>query len=187
VRLHILKAYEPTPHHWVAFPVGVAPAGLVWQTQQPLILSDVAAEKRWPRFMEQVRPYGGRCSCQLPLTTARRRLGTLVLVSKQPSAYDAADVGFLQLVANEVALAVENATGNYFKVTQRLPVRIELAEPNPDDTPLFSGLSVVPHVRYKEPATCPGAGQRLHTYGRLRPSDRGRPRPCQPSSVRPDG
>jgi membrane fusion protein, multidrug efflux system len=52
-------------------------------------------------------------------------------------------------------------------------VRIELAEPNPDDTPLFSGLSVVPHVRYKEPATGPGAGQRLHTYGRLRPPDVG--------------
>jgi len=32
-----------------------------------------------------------------------------VLASKQPSAYDAADVGFLQLVANQVALAVENA------------------------------------------------------------------------------
>ena len=81
----------------------------MWQTQQPLILPDVAEETRWPRFMEQVRPYGGRSACELPLTTSRRRLGTLVLVSKQPSAYDAADVGFLQLVANQVALAVENA------------------------------------------------------------------------------
>jgi formate hydrogenlyase transcriptional activator len=93
----------------VEFPVGESPAGLVWQTQQPLILSDVAEERRWPRFMEQARPYGGRSSCELPLTTARRRLGTLVLVSKQPSAYDAAHMGFLQLVANQVGLAVENA------------------------------------------------------------------------------
>jgi membrane fusion protein (multidrug efflux system) len=74
---------------------------------------------------------------------------------------------------SESLLPPENATGNYVKVTQRLPVRIELAEPIPDDTPLFSGLSVVPHVRYKEPATGPGAGQRLHTYGRLRPTDVG--------------
>ena len=109
MRLHILEASEPTPLRWVEFPVGESPAGLVWQTQQPVILSDVAEERRWPRFVEQVRPYGGRSSCELPLTTARRRLGTLVLVSKQPSAYDAADVGFLQLVANQVALAVENA------------------------------------------------------------------------------
>ncbi len=68
-------------------------------------------------------------------------------------------------------LPPENATGNYVKVTQRLPVRIELTEPNPDDTPLFAGLSVVPHVRYKERPTGPGAGQRLHTYGKLRPAD----------------
>ena len=52
-------------------------------------------------------------------------------------------------------------------MTQRLPVRIELAEPNPDETPLFVGLSVVPHVRFKERPTGPGAGQRLHATGRL--------------------
>ncbi len=70
-------------------------------------------------------------------------------------------------------LPPENATGNYVKVTQRLPVRIELTEPNPDDTPLFAGLSVVPHVRIKERPTGPGAGDRLRTYGRLRPADTG--------------
>lgn len=74
---------------------------------------------------------------------------------------------------SESLLPPENATGNYVKVTQRLPVRIELAEPNPEDTPLFVGLSVVPHVRYKETVTGPGAGQRLHTFGRLRPPDLG--------------
>jgi formate hydrogenlyase transcriptional activator len=108
----------------VEFPVGEAPAGLVWQTQQPLILSDVAEERRWPRFMEQARPYGGRSSCELPLTTARRRLGTLVLVSKQPSAYDSAHMGFLQLVANQVGLAVENALA--FRVIEAF--RDKLAE-----------------------------------------------------------
>src|SRR5262249_47587236 len=44
-----------------------------------------------------------------PLTTARRRLGTLVFASKRPGAYDAVDLHFLQQVANHVALAVENA------------------------------------------------------------------------------
>jgi formate hydrogenlyase transcriptional activator len=45
----------------------------------------------------------------LPLTTARQRLGTLVFACKQPSAYETADVSFLQLVANQVAVSVENA------------------------------------------------------------------------------
>jgi membrane fusion protein (multidrug efflux system) len=70
-------------------------------------------------------------------------------------------------------LPPENATGNYVKVTQRLPVRIELAEPNPKDTPLFVGLSVVPRVRYKERPTGPGAGERLHAPGRPAPPDVG--------------
>ena len=63
---------------------------------------------------------------------------------------------------SESLLPPENATGNYIKVTQRLPVRIELVEPNPRDTPLFIGLSVVPYVKFKEKPTGPDAGGRLH-------------------------
>src|SRR5262249_34262392 len=45
----------------------------------------------------------------LPLTTARRRLGVLAFACKQAAAYDSADMTFLQQVANQVAVAVENA------------------------------------------------------------------------------
>ena len=78
---------------------------------------------------------------------------------------------------SESLLPPENATGNYIKVTQRLPVRIELVEPNPRDTPLFIGLSVVPYVKIKEEPTGTDAGQRLHpsaTY-RQNPSAGGGP------------
>ncbi len=74
---------------------------------------------------------------------------------------------------SESLLPPENATGNYVKVTQRLPVRIELAEPNPSDTPLFIGLSVVPRVRYKDAPTGPGAGRRLHEPAMTAPPDIG--------------
>jgi formate hydrogenlyase transcriptional activator len=47
--------------------------------------------------------------CWLPLTTARQRLGALVFTSRQPAAYAAADLAFLQQVARQVAVAVENA------------------------------------------------------------------------------
>src|SRR5271166_5771884 len=110
MRLHVLEASEPTPHPPViALLVEDDPAGLVWQTQQPLIISSVAELRRWPGFLEAVQLYRAHSGCFLPLTTARRRVGTLVFSCKQPSAYDAADVGFLQLVANQVAVAVENA------------------------------------------------------------------------------
>src|SRR5208282_1501785 len=72
-------------------------------------MSSVTELGRWPGFRERVKPYGVQSLCLLPLTTARRRWGALAFVSKRPSAYDTADMGFLQLVANQVAVAVENA------------------------------------------------------------------------------
>ncbi len=108
--LHILETTEPVPPQTVmVFRVEEDPAGLVWQTQQPLITANAAELGRWPRLLEQVQPFGVQSLCWLPLTTARRRLGALVFVSKQTSAYNMADLGFLQLVANQAAVAVENA------------------------------------------------------------------------------
>ncbi len=58
-------------------------------------------------------------------------------------------------------LPAENATGNYVKVVQRLPVRIDLTNYNPDAKPLFIGLSVTPYVYIYEKPTGPDAGKVL--------------------------
>ena len=58
-------------------------------------------------------------------------------------------------------LPPQNATGNFVKIVQRLPVRIELTDYDPDKAPLFVGLSVTPYVYYKEPPTGPHAGEVL--------------------------
>lgn len=58
-------------------------------------------------------------------------------------------------------LPAENATGNFVKVVQRLPVRIELTDYDPDKAPLFVGLSVTPTVYLNEPLTGPDAGKVL--------------------------
>jgi multidrug resistance efflux pump len=64
----------------------------------------------------------------------------------------------------------DNATGNFVKIVQRLPVRIELTRYEPDKTPLFVGLSVVPYVYCKEPPAGPHAGEVLEP---LRPLPQG--------------
>jgi formate hydrogenlyase transcriptional activator len=110
MRLHVLETAEPVPPGTtLILPPEEDPAGLVWQTQQPLLTSRVADLGRWPRLLERVQPFGVESCCWLPLTTARRRLGTLVFTCKQPCAYDTSDLDFLHLVANQVAVAVENA------------------------------------------------------------------------------
>jgi formate hydrogenlyase transcriptional activator len=110
MRLHVLEAPEPAPlTPVIVLPLEDDPAGLVWQIQQTLIISSADELRRWPRLLDRVQASGVQSLCWLPLTTARRRLGTLVFACKQPTDYDTADAGFLQFVANQVAVAVENA------------------------------------------------------------------------------
>ena len=58
-------------------------------------------------------------------------------------------------------LPAQNATGNFVKIVQRLPVRVELTDYDPEKAPLFVGLSVTPYVYYKEPPMGPHAGEVL--------------------------
>jgi len=60
-------------------------------------------------------------------------------------------------------LPPQNATGNFVKIVQRLPVRIELEGYDPDKKPLFIGTSVVPYVYFNEPPTGPDAGKFLQS------------------------
>ncbi len=70
--------------------------------------------------------------------------------------------GFTMGTGSTLALLpAENATGNFVKVVQRLPVRIEVMDYNPNVAPLFIGLSVTPHVYVNEKPTGPNAGKLL--------------------------
>jgi membrane fusion protein (multidrug efflux system) len=60
-------------------------------------------------------------------------------------------------------LPAQNATGNFVKVVQRLPVRIDLEGYDPDKDTLFTGTSVVPYVYINKPPTGPDAGKFLQT------------------------
>src|SRR5258707_13491087 len=73
--------------------------------------------------------------------------------------YEGRITGFTMGTGQTLALLPpQNATGNFVKIVQRLPVRIELTDYDPDKATLFVGLSVEPYVYYKEPATGPNAG-----------------------------
>lgn len=84
----------------------------VYQHQQPVVVSNRDEETRFPRMMEIYKRYGVQSSCVLPLTTAHRRLGTLGFGAQYSNMYSAEDVRYLSLVADQVALAVDNAMTN---------------------------------------------------------------------------
>ncbi len=73
--------------------------------------------------------------------------------------------GFTMGTGSTLALLpAQNATGNFVKVVQRLPVRIELLDYHPEKAPLFIGLSVTAHVHVNVPPTGQDAGKVLQPY-----------------------
>jgi formate hydrogenlyase transcriptional activator len=81
----------------------------VYQHQEPLIIPSLDKETRFPAVAEMLKNRGVRSVCVLPLTTVHRRLGGLAVGSIGTDAYSAEEVRFLTLVANQVALAVDDA------------------------------------------------------------------------------
>src|SRR5712675_137452 len=81
----------------------------VYQQQQPLIIPSLDVETRFPAVAEMLKSRGVRSVCTLPLTTVHRRLGGLAVGSIEADAYSKEEVSFLSLVANQVALAVDDA------------------------------------------------------------------------------
>jgi membrane fusion protein (multidrug efflux system) len=104
--------------------------------------------------------------------------------------YEGRITGFTMGTGQTLALLPpQNATGNFVKIVQRLPVRIELTDYDPDkDPPLFAGLSVEPYVYYKEPPDpkVPNAGKVLQGLYTL-PQAPTAPTPKGPTVFPPQG
>src|ERR1700693_1102045 len=81
----------------------------VYEHQRPLIIPFLERETRFPRVTALLESEGIRSLCALPLRTAHRRLGCFGVGSTQPDAYSPEEVEFLSLVADQVALAIDDA------------------------------------------------------------------------------
>src|ERR1035438_4130345 len=110
VRIHVLESSLPTRiQPGLEIPMAENVRQMVWENQQPLVISHLEHDERFPVVSQMLVQDGVQSLCVLPLTTAQRKVGALGLGSIQPSAYDAADLEFLQQVATQVAVAVDNA------------------------------------------------------------------------------
>ncbi|HEX4275715.1 MAG TPA: sigma 54-interacting transcriptional regulator, partial [Bryobacteraceae bacterium] len=96
----------------------------VAENQQAAVIADVWRETRFPSTVEQLRKNGLRSACALPLSTVHRRLGSLVIASQKLDAYNEEEVEFLGLVANQIALAMDDAIN--FQASRRAQERLEL-------------------------------------------------------------
>jgi len=110
MRLHILETRIPTEKAaGMETPIEGHPSGWVWETQQPLVIADVAEETRFPDFMPRLREHNVRSLAIFPLTTAQRRLGSMGFGRMVPHRVADTERQFMQRVASQVAVAVDNA------------------------------------------------------------------------------
>lgn len=108
MRLHILESRILTDK--VAgkeMPIEGHPAGWVWQSQQAFVVSD--EDTRYPLFLQQLREAGVHSIAMVPLTTAQRRLGAMGFGTLLPQKITDSELAFMQRVASQVAVAVDNA------------------------------------------------------------------------------
>jgi formate hydrogenlyase transcriptional activator len=99
-------------------------AAWVYRHQRTLVLGSLDGETRFPASIPIMREAGLQSVCAFPLTTAHRRLGSLVMASVHRDAYSDDEVRFCALVADQIALAMDDAIN--FRASQRAQERLEL-------------------------------------------------------------
>jgi formate hydrogenlyase transcriptional activator len=96
-------------HEELVYSIEGSPSGTAFRTMKPLTLqSPFAAWLDSPIAQIAVRE-GLKSVCCLPLISRDRAIGVLVLGRLRDDAFSQADISFLGQVANQIALAVENA------------------------------------------------------------------------------
>jgi formate hydrogenlyase transcriptional activator len=111
MRSHVLET--PNPSYACACRPGECPtetaAEWVWQTQQPWVVSTLDQNTRFPEVTQWLAHQGITSLCVIPITTVLRKLGALAFGSAKENAYSESAVQFLQQLAKQVAVAVDNA------------------------------------------------------------------------------
>jgi formate hydrogenlyase transcriptional activator len=96
----------------------------VYEHQKPLLIPFLEKETRFPRVTALLEGEGIQSLCALPLRTAHRRLGCFGVGSQQPNAFSQEEIEFLSLVADEVALAIDDAY--HFEALQQEKDRLRM-------------------------------------------------------------
>ena len=93
----------------------------VYRNQQPVAVRRTDQETRFPLMLDRLAKLGLNSACVLPLSTAHRKLGSLAFTSRFEDAYSPDEQRFLSLVANQIALAIDDA-----RAQQRLSLLLDL-------------------------------------------------------------
>src|SRR5262245_54730761 len=100
---------HPFREKGVEIPLEGATGGLAFTSGQPVFLDKPDPERFNSYFARRIYEDGYRSGGSIPLIAQGRKLGVLGVASKRQNAFSDDDKGFLVQVANQVAIAVDNA------------------------------------------------------------------------------
>jgi signal transduction histidine kinase len=94
----------------VKVPVHASVAGWVYQNTKPVVVSDVAAEKRHYKGVDQAADFHTRSILAVPIIYKGETLGVLEAVNKTEQAnYTEEDFKILETLASQTAVAIQNS------------------------------------------------------------------------------
>jgi serine phosphatase RsbU (regulator of sigma subunit) len=104
-----------------------APAGLAYHTGQPVVVADLAADEHL-EHPSLASDAGFRSALAVPVSHSSRKMGALIVHDRSPGHFREEDVRLLQLMANQAAIAIEQARLRERAVAEeRLRRELELA------------------------------------------------------------
>src|ERR1700740_3385131 len=116
-----------------AFPKEENVAWWVYQNQRPVVARITDQGTRFPQVLDCLAKLGLKSTCVLPLSTAHRQLGSLAFTSRLEEAYLPDEQQFLSLVANQIAVAIDDAQAQkrlklLLNITSRVVSKLQLPE-----------------------------------------------------------
>jgi formate hydrogenlyase transcriptional activator len=83
--------------------------GNAFRTGRPIVINRLDSAEIPPEMYEKAKAEGLNSFCDVPLISRQRILGVLAVARHEENTFDQEEVAFLAQVANQVAIAVENA------------------------------------------------------------------------------
>jgi formate hydrogenlyase transcriptional activator len=135
VQWHFVESYDGAIEELAvrSIPKEETVAWWVYQNQRPVVVPFIERETGFRPVVERLSRLGLRSLCALPLSTAHRKLGSLVFASHLGDAYSREDQQFLSVVANQIAVALDDVRAQarlrlLLDITNRIVTKLELRD-----------------------------------------------------------
>ena len=98
-------------------PIAGSMPGDAFRTGKPIVINRLDPAETPPEMYNKAKAEGLNSFCDIPLISRQRILGLLAVARHEENTFDQEEVAFLSLVANQVAIAIENALA-YGEITE---------------------------------------------------------------------